>query len=104
MYFVVQPEKKIKVLSGFRKKYFCYYSGILLCHLELLSILCASNSEKAVQINVQEGYHTVLGARFVSLVNQVPYCLGNILHTTIILNPGNTTARNLNIVKQRLGD
>lgn len=66
--------------------------------------LCASNSEKAVQINVQEGYHTVLGARFVSLVNQVPYCLGNILHTTIILNPGNTTARNLNIIKQRLGD
>lgn len=38
---------------------------------------------KKVQINVRGIYHSVVNSRLVSLANEVPHCLDNILHKPI---------------------
>lgn len=62
------------------------------------------NSERRHTNKGARKLHSVVCSRFVSLVNQVPHCMDNSLHKTVISNLGNTAARLLSIEEQGLGD
>lgn len=62
------------------------------------------NSERRHANKGARRLHSVVCSRFVSLVNQVPHCLDNILHKTIMSNLGNTATTLSSIEEQGLGD
>lgn len=71
--FVVQAEEEMEVFPEVFRKY--YFQDIIMLSGTIILLTYFLIQKKDVQRNVQEGYHSVLSFRFVSLVNEVPHCL-----------------------------
>lgn len=80
--FMVQAEEEITIFPEVFREY--YFQDIIMPSGTIILLTYFLIQRKEVQINVQEVYYSVVSSRFVSLVNQAPHCMDNILSKTII--------------------